>query len=222
MLFRSGCGSGRYSIALARVGAMKVVGVDYDKESFHEGRRLVKKLKLPVKFRAANVLALPFKDNSFDFIFCNGVLHHTHSIQRGLKEMHRVLKPNGCAFLYLYAAGGAFWETRTAMRKLFKRIPIEYTERVLKMIGMPPNRFIFCDTWYVPVETLTRKADLERMLAAVDFRFEKIVSRNAFDLDAALKKGIRGAAEMWGDGEHRYILFKSSEKAQYRESLWPK
>ena len=151
---------------------------------------------------------LPFEAESFDFVFCNGVIHHTQSIEKGLQEIWRVLRPGKRAFLYIYAAGGIFWNTRDVLRKVFKRIPLSYTQSVLNVMGMPANRFIFCDTWYVPVETHTTKAKLHRMLEKIGFTYEKILGNNAFDLDGAIAKGIPGAEVMWGDGEHRYILKK--------------
>jgi hypothetical protein len=75
------------------------------------------------------------------------------------------------------------------------------------MMGMPSNRFIFCDTWYVPVETHTTTDELHTMLEAAGLAYRKVPGRNAFDLDGAIDGGsIPGAREMWGDGEHRYML----------------
>lgn len=45
---------------------------------------------------------LPFKNESFDFVFTYGVLHHTPDIQRAFDEMHRVLKTGGQFFMMLY------------------------------------------------------------------------------------------------------------------------
>ncbi|MFN8413206.1 MAG: class I SAM-dependent methyltransferase [Anaerolineales bacterium] len=205
-----GCGSGRYSIALARVGAKSVAGVDWQKRAFEAARIWCEKNNQPVTFREGDVLNLPFESESFDFVFSNGVIHHTHSIQKGLSEIWRVLRPGKRSFLYIYAANGIFWKTRNVLREIFKRIPLSYTQRVLDIIGMPSNRFIFCDTWYVPVESHTTKKELLGMLDQIGFQYEKIVGHNDFDLDGALEKNIPGAEVMWGDGEHRYILKKSS------------
>jgi SAM-dependent methyltransferase len=139
---------------------------------------------------------------------CNGVLHHTSSIEQGIRELYRVLKKDRKAFLYIYGNGGIFWTTRKVLRNVFRRIPLDYTKEILNIIGVPKNRFIFCDTWYVPVETHTKKKDLERMLTITGFTFEKVVSRNDFDVDYALEKGIPMAEVMWGEGDHRYILKK--------------
>jgi ubiquinone/menaquinone biosynthesis C-methylase UbiE len=203
-----GCGSGRYSLALALAGAEDVCAVDYAKKAYAAADRIAQDRGLPVRFEEADVLALPFDDGEFDFVFCNGVLHHTASIERGLSELVRVLRPGGRAFLYLYGAGGIFWETRQALRPIFERIPLEYTKAVLSIIGMPAHRFIFCDTWYVPVETQTSTEELHEMLDRLGVGYEKIVGRSQFDLDGAIARGVRGARAMWGDGEHRYLLAK--------------
>lgn len=40
----------------------------------------------------ANAIKLPFKDNSFDYIFCIEVLHHINNIEQVVKEVHRIAK----------------------------------------------------------------------------------------------------------------------------------
>jgi ubiquinone/menaquinone biosynthesis C-methylase UbiE len=47
------------------------------------------------------VVALPFPDASFSAVCCNNVLHHVSmwAVPRALSEIHRVLKPQGRAFL---------------------------------------------------------------------------------------------------------------------------
>lgn len=201
-----GCGSGRYSIALSKTGAEKVVAVDVQKKSYDKVRGICERLNHNVQFFEEDVLKLSFDDNTFDFVFCNGVLHHTHSIEKGLKELGRVLKKAGKAFIYLYAGGGIFWHTRNALRLVFKNIPVEYTKTVLNIIGMPSNRFIFCDTWYVPVEMHTSTLQIEKMFKDSGFTYKKIIGTSSFDLDKAIDDGVRDADLMWGDGEHRYII----------------
>lgn len=46
-----------------------------------------------------NVLDIPFEDNSFDFVICNHLLEHVPNDGDAMKELFRVLKPNGRAIL---------------------------------------------------------------------------------------------------------------------------
>lgn len=43
----------------------------------------------------ADICKLPFKDNSYDIIFCNHVLEHIEEDQKAMQELYRVLKPGG-------------------------------------------------------------------------------------------------------------------------------
>jgi len=43
----------------------------------------------------ADILNLPFANNSFDIIFCNHVLEHIIDDKKAMQELYRVLKPNG-------------------------------------------------------------------------------------------------------------------------------
>jgi 2-polyprenyl-3-methyl-5-hydroxy-6-metoxy-1,4-benzoquinol methylase len=49
--------------------------------------------------RTANVLELPFQDNTFDAVWANGVLHATGDTPRAIREVRRVLKPGGRAII---------------------------------------------------------------------------------------------------------------------------
>ena len=50
---------------------------------------------------------LSFVDNSFDFIWTWGVIHHSANTRRILEEMHRVLRPGGQAITMVYHR--SFW-----------------------------------------------------------------------------------------------------------------
>lgn len=209
-LLDAGCGSGRYTMALARLTNARVIGVDLGATSLEHARRIAADANMAnIEFRTGNVLELPFANESIDCIFSNGVLHHTGDTMRGLREMHRVLRPGGRAFLYLYGAGGVFWHARRAARAVMQRIPREYACDVLRMIGMPANRFIFADTWYVPIEEHIGRAELESALRNIGFAgIEKMTSRRATDLDSAEVANDSDCTRLWGDGEHRYLLRK--------------
>lgn len=49
----------------------------------------------PIVDVKANILNLPFEDNSFDLIFCNHVLEHIEDDHKAMSELYRVLKKGG-------------------------------------------------------------------------------------------------------------------------------
>jgi SAM-dependent methyltransferase len=49
----------------------------------------------PIADVKADILHLPFDDNSFDVVFCNHVLEHISDDTKAMQELYRVLKPNG-------------------------------------------------------------------------------------------------------------------------------
>ncbi len=49
----------------------------------------------PIADVKADILNLPFDDNSFDVVFCNHVLEHISDDTKAMQELYRVLKPNG-------------------------------------------------------------------------------------------------------------------------------
>ena len=63
----AGCGGGRYSIAMARLGAREVIGVDVSEQGIENARLRGRDLS-NLRFKVASVLELPFEDDSFDFV----------------------------------------------------------------------------------------------------------------------------------------------------------
>ncbi len=43
----------------------------------------------------ADICNLPFKENEFDVVFCNHVLEHIPDDTQAMRELYRILKPNG-------------------------------------------------------------------------------------------------------------------------------
>ncbi|WP_161979237.1 class I SAM-dependent methyltransferase [Streptococcus sp. S784/96/1] len=66
---------------------------------FSEGMIEASRSNLPkqdnINYVVSDLTELPFEDHSFDVISANMVLFHLENLQDGLKEIKRVLKPNG-------------------------------------------------------------------------------------------------------------------------------
>ena len=105
-----GCGGGGHSALFCRKGA-SVVAVDITPE--RAGSAALKLSRLPEcggRVYQADAERLPFRDNIFDIVYSNGVLHHSENTDRAIREVYRVLKPGGRVVLMLYARHSAvFW-----------------------------------------------------------------------------------------------------------------
>ena len=63
-----------------------------------------------------NVLNISFADNTFDFVHCGGVLHHSADVMQGIRELARVTKVGGILYIHTYGAGGLVREVTTFFR----------------------------------------------------------------------------------------------------------
>lgn len=70
----------------------QVVGVDMDTSSIKTARKM---FGSTATFDVANVYNLPFQDDSFDVVHSYNLLQHIEDIPSALKEMRRVMKPDG-------------------------------------------------------------------------------------------------------------------------------
>ncbi len=167
-----GCGGGRYSIAMASMGAESVTGVDVGEEGIEDARRRAEQLEVSnVTFRRASALELPFPDAQFDFVCCSGVLHHTTSVARGFSEIYRVLKPGGSLYLLLYGAGGVFWPLNCVMRAFAGLLKKDEMDRCVVAAGFPANtRRSILDDLFVPVLETYPAERVDQLLGDAGFR----------------------------------------------------
>jgi SAM-dependent methyltransferase len=95
----AGCGSGaslnQFVDWPAEVAAVDISSaVDVCQRRFSE--------RPHVAFAQADLMTLPFADESFDIVWSNGVLHHTPSVFRSLEALVRHLKRGGLMIFYIY------------------------------------------------------------------------------------------------------------------------
>lgn len=58
-------------------------------------------LNSPLADVKADICDLPFREGTYDVIFCNHVLEHIPDDQKAMQELYRVLKPGGMAILQI-------------------------------------------------------------------------------------------------------------------------
>lgn len=89
-----GCGAGLL-LANLKTGTARVVGLDLH-EALPRVRRMLSAVhQTDEPLVRGNVLALPFREASFDAILCMSVLEHLRDLDRAIGELRRVLRPEG-------------------------------------------------------------------------------------------------------------------------------
>jgi SAM-dependent methyltransferase/ABC-type molybdate transport system substrate-binding protein len=109
-----GCGPGQMAVILAKQTKLKVTGLDIEPEAIEAGRRHAQEQGLAdrVSFVCADAHSLPFPDNYANLIVSKGTLPFLRDQAQAIREVYRVLKPGGVAFL-----GGGFGRYTSAEEK---------------------------------------------------------------------------------------------------------
>ena len=91
-----GCGAGYLAVALAGRG-FKVKAVDHASSMVELTKTLAKQKGVENRIQATveDVHDLTFLDNSFDLVIALGVVAWVYDLNKGLREVARVMKPNG-------------------------------------------------------------------------------------------------------------------------------
>ena len=130
-----GAATARDSVVLAENGAV-AIALDYSDEALRLAHLAAQRAGAPLLLVCGDALALPFKENSIDLVFHQGVLEHFRDPALLLNENARVLKRGGTVLvdvpqtlhvytvikkiLMVFNAWFAGWETQFTPRSLSK------------------------------------------------------------------------------------------------------
>lgn len=98
-----GCGTGLVAESFLKSYSAPVEMhlVDPDSEMLQEAQKQLSKYSSVRSWKCASSEKIPFPNSSFDLILI-GSAWHWMSPDRSLEEIHRVLKPGGCVFIFEY------------------------------------------------------------------------------------------------------------------------
>jgi demethylmenaquinone methyltransferase/2-methoxy-6-polyprenyl-1,4-benzoquinol methylase len=121
------CGTGDLSLALVAATRARVIGLDFCRPMLeHAARKALDGAAGRCVFMEADALRLPFGDEVFDAVSIAFGLRNLSSVERGLSELLRVLKPGGSACILEFSK-----PVVPGFNKLFQL----YFTRVLPRIG---------------------------------------------------------------------------------------
>jgi len=121
-------GTGDLAIQLADTNASKIIGLDISSGMLNIGKQKVSKkgLNKTIEMILGDSENMPFEDNSFDAITVAFGVRNFETLDKGLSEIYRILKPKG-TFVIL--------ETSIPKKTPFKQGYNFYSKYVLPKIG---------------------------------------------------------------------------------------
>lgn len=153
-----GCGTGQISNYFAIGTNNEIIAFDPTIESLNLAKNFAVKNNLTnLKFVNADIFDDVLKDNYFDFIWCNGVLHHTKDPYRAFKLVSKYLKKDGYILIGLYNKIGRI---RTIIRKYLGKIfgikIIKYLDPTLNKLKLNEDekKSWINDQYFHPIESL--------------------------------------------------------------------
>lgn len=101
-ILECGCGTGQLSNVLG-IAHRTVIGTDLSTSSLRLAENFRNRHTLErVFFLQMNLFNPVFPESSFDFVICNGVLHHTADPRLGFKVLSRLVRPGGYLIIGLH------------------------------------------------------------------------------------------------------------------------
>jgi len=102
-----GTGTGEISCFLSKYG--NVVGTDFSEESIAKAIKLKEKLKIENIIFAVDDITKEKERESFDYIFCIGVLHHILKIDKAIENIKSCMHKDSYAIISVYNKFGKFF-----------------------------------------------------------------------------------------------------------------
>jgi SAM-dependent methyltransferase/uncharacterized protein YbaR (Trm112 family) len=133
----AGCGNGRWLRRLAELGARRVIGLDYSSAAMNSWRNT---RDLPqVSVVRGSILHPPLRSQTFDLIISMGVVHHLDDPVRGMRQLGRLLMPQGRLAVWLYAHEGNEFYLRLAapLRRMGPRLPAPALKALSCVLAAP-------------------------------------------------------------------------------------
>lgn len=170
IILDAGCGKGRHAFWSAKFGAREVIGVDLGEtvEVAYENNKNFSNVHIV----QTDIYHLPFRRETFDYIYSIGVLHHLPDPEAGFNSLVNYLKPGGTISAWVYGREGNDW-----IIYILNPVRIFFTSRlplgILKIISFFPALImqILVKFIYRPINRIAVLQPLKKFLFYNDYLY---------------------------------------------------
>ncbi len=92
-------GPGFFAVELAKLGDYRICGLDVSRTLVEIARENARRAGVRIDFQQGSASAMPFADDSFDFVYCSAAFKNFTEPVKALDEMQRALRPGGRALI---------------------------------------------------------------------------------------------------------------------------
>ncbi len=217
----AGCGNGRGALFMLDNGAAHVTTADISPTNIESTARNIETFGFKnYSVKETSLETLPFEDGTFDFVWCNGVVMHTHNPDACLSELARVLKIGGQSWIYVYGSGGVYWYAVRRFRAIVRDISPARCIAALRLLGYT-SRYVaeYLDDWKVPYLRTYTDTDFGGRMAELGFERMPPLPRGV-TYDTSERRTRYPQDEHWlGEGDLRYLAVKRGSKQASRKPL---
>jgi SAM-dependent methyltransferase len=195
-----GTGYGQILYLLKKKGFNDLSGLDINKQAVS----FIKKNFKFVKMNYGSALKINNK-KKYDIVLCNGVLHHTNSLEKGLTQLNKILKKDGKIFLGLYLFKHSFFEYFVQTLRILALIfPYTFTKLLLTPFPVKYSDAIL-DHMYVPIIKLNTKNEIYEF-----FKKNNLTVKKTYSFNPLIKKNNFLKSIFYNDSFFKiYVLQKS-------------
>ena len=186
-VLEAGCGTGQLSIYFSIGTNNNIVALDPTIQSLNLAKKFADKNNIPnINFVNADLFDDVLSQDYFDFIWCNGVLHHTENPYLAFKILTNSLKSKGYVLIGLYNKYGRL---RTVLRRILFKLfgqklleKIDPTLRNLKLDEDEKKAWIR-DQYIHPIESLHTIDEVLKWFNKNKIEFISSIPSCEFDFD---------------------------------------
>jgi SAM-dependent methyltransferase len=181
-----GVGMGADHVEWARAAPRSLAGVDFTRAAVDLTKKRLELNGFRSHLLVADAERLPFRDASFDLVYCWGVIHHSPDTQAAVREIHRVLRAKGRARVMVYhrrsLVGAMLWLRYALLAgRPWRSMRDLYAERLespgTKAYALPEARELFAGFEDVEMRLQLSPGDL--LLGAAGQRYRGALLRLA-------------------------------------------